>query len=500
MKKFVAVLFVAAIFGLLSAFVPVPTSSGQERVKKFERAEQPIADSYIVVLEDWAAGARGEDSRSDEVAEELAIVYQGRVDRVYRHALNGFSIKMNAKQAEALSRDPRVKFIEEDGIVTKQQTTQTNATWGLDRIDQRDRPLNGTYVYENNGSGVRAYILDTGILASHNQFGGRVTGGYTAINDGRGTTDCDGHGTHVAGTVGGSVHGVAKGVTLVPVRVLDCNGSGTISGVVAGVDWVTANHVKPAVANMSLGGGASSTLDNAVSNSIAAGVTYAVAAGNDNRNACNYSPARVASALTVGATTSTDARASYSNFGNCVNIFAPGSSITSTWYTSTTATASLSGTSMASPHVAGVAALYLNANNGASPATVNSAIIGNASVNKLSSIGTGSPNLLLYSLFGGGGGPEPTPEPSPTVSPEPSPTPSSITLTVTMTKQQGINRANLSWSGATASADVFRNNGKITTVTGTSYVDNLGRGGGTVTYKVCNAGTTTCSESVTRSY
>ncbi|MBA2378259.1 MAG: S8 family peptidase, partial [Blastocatellia bacterium] len=353
MKKFVAGLFAVAIVALLWAFVPMQTSSGQERTTKFERAERPISDSYIVVLDEWAAGARGEESRSDEVAEELAIVYQGRVDRVYKHAINGFSIKMNAKQAEALSRDPRVKFIEEDGVMTTQQTTQTNATWGLDRIDQRDRPLNGTYIYNNNGAGVRAFIIDTGILASHSQFGNRVMAGYTAINDGQGTNDCDGHGTHVAGTVGGSVHGVAKGVTLVPVRVLNCNGSGTTTGVIAGVDYVTAqknaNSTVPMVANMSLGGGASSSLDNAVAGSIAAGVTYAVAAGNDNRNACNYSPARVASALTVGATTSSDARASYSNFGSCVNIFAPGSSITSAWYTSNTATASLSGTSMASP-------------------------------------------------------------------------------------------------------------------------------------------------------
>jgi serine protease len=249
---------------------------------------------------------------------------------------------------------------------------------------------------------VRAYVIDTGILAAHADFGGRVGAGFTAINDGRGSNDCNGHGTHVAGTVGGNTWGIAKGVQLFGVRVLGCTGSGSNSGVIAGVDWVTANHVKPAVANMSLGGGASSALDTAVNNSIAAGVFYAVAAGNDNANACNYSPARAANAMTVGSTTSTDARSSFSNFGTCVDIFAPGSSITSAWYTSNSATNTISGTSMASPHVAGVAALYLAGNTTASPSAVTTAINNNATLNKVTSAGTGSPNRLLYSQFGGG--------------------------------------------------------------------------------------------------
>jgi subtilisin family serine protease len=224
-----------------------------------------------------------------------------------------------------------------------------------------------------------------------------VTAGGTA-------TDCNGHGTHVAGTVGGTLHGVAKGVSLVAVRVLGCNGSGTNAGVIAGVDWVANNHVKPAVANMSLGGGASTTLDNAVANAISKGVTFAVAAGNGNflgiaQNACNYSPARVPSAITVGATTKTDAKASYSNYGTCVDIFAPGSSITSAWYTSTTATNTISGTSMASPHVAGVAALYLQSNPGATPAGVASALIAGATLNKVTSPGSGSPNRLLFTAY-----------------------------------------------------------------------------------------------------
>jgi subtilisin family serine protease len=300
---------------------------------------------------------------------------------------------MSEEEALALSQDPDVRFVEEDSIV-EAWVTQTNATWGLDRIDQRDRPLNGTYVYTTTGSGVNAYIIDTGIRRTHGQFGGRAFAGFDAF--GGSTTDCNGHGTHVAGTVGGSTYGVAKSVRLYAVRVLNCSGSGTNSGVIAGVDWVTANHVKPAVANMSLGGGASSALDTAVRNSIAAGVTYAVAAGNSNANAGNYSPARVGEAITVGATTSTDARASYSNYGSVVDIFAPGSSITSAWHTSNTATRTISGTSMASPHVAGVAARYLQSNPSASPATVRNAIVNDATTGRITGLPTGTSNRLLF--------------------------------------------------------------------------------------------------------
>ena len=409
MRKIVfAVLAVAAgTFAL--GFASLYISAQEEKLRKSDRA---IPGRYIVVLEDWAAGARGVDSNAEAVAEELSLVYGGKIDRVFKHALNGYVAELNDKAAEELSKDNRVLYVEQDSEVSI-DATQTGATWGLDRIDQRDRPLNGTYTYTPTGSGVNAYIIDTGIRRTHNDFGGRAFAGFDAIGDGQNSNDCNGHGTHVAGTVGGTTYGVAKSVRLYAVRVLNCSGSGSNSGVIAGVDWVTQNRVRPAVANMSLGGGASSALDTAVNNSIASGVTYAVAAGNSNANACNYSPARVGNALTVGSTTSSDARSSFSNFGSCLDIFAPGSSITSAWYTSNTATNTISGTSMASPHVAGVAALYLQGNPTASASTVNAAIINSASTSKLTSIGTGSPNRLLYSLLGGTS-PTPTPTPTPT--------------------------------------------------------------------------------------
>ncbi|MCX7895981.1 MAG: S8 family serine peptidase [Thermoanaerobaculum sp.] len=368
------------------------------------RASRPVPGQYIVVLKDTAARAPGEPVWAGpavaEVANEIALLYEAKVFHVYSHALKGFAVTLDAKQAERVADDPRVAWVEEDGVVTA-IATQNNATWGLDRIDQRNLPLSGTYTYNTTASNVNVYIIDTGIRSTHNEFGGRVQSGYTAINDGRGTEDCNGHGTHVAGTAGGTTYGVAKSVRLYPVRVLDCNGSGTTSGVIAGVDWVRANHVKPAVANMSLGGGASSSLDTAVTNAINAGVVFVVAAGNDNADACNYSPARVSAAITVGSTTSSDARSSFSNYGTCLDIFAPGSNITSAWHTSNTATNTISGTSMASPHVAGAAALVLADNPSATPSNVASTLINNATQGVVTGAGTGSPNRLLYTLFGG---------------------------------------------------------------------------------------------------
>jgi subtilisin family serine protease len=349
------------------------------------------SNRYIVVLNE------GANPRA------VAAITGVEPQYVYTTAVNGFAGTLNAGQLNALRHNPAVAYVEADGEVHA-SVIQTGATWGLDRIDQRDRPLSTTFSYLNTGAGVRAYIVDTGIRLTHTELAGRAVTGYDAVTAGGTATDCNGHGTHVAGTVGGTTYGVAKAATLVAVRVLGCNGSGTNAGVIAGVDWVANNHVKPAVANMSLGGGANTTLDNAVKNAVAKGVTFVVAAGNGNflgiaANACNYSPARVPEAITVGATTNTDAKASYSNYGTCVDIFAPGSGITSSWYTSDTATNTISGTSMAAPHVAGVAALYLQGNPAATPATVVGALNANASVGKVTSPGSGSPNRLLFTAY-----------------------------------------------------------------------------------------------------
>lgn len=305
------------------------------------------------------------------VGNEVAAAKRNGIDvtNVLEFAFKGFIGEMTRAQAAALARNPRVEIIEQDSEVLA-FGEQSQATWGIDRIDQEKLPLNSTYIYGNDGTGVTAYVIDTGILSTHTEFsGGRVKSGYTAINDRRGTSDCNGHGTHVAGTIGGSTYGVAQNVNLVPVRVLDCRGSGSNSGVIAGMDWILSpsnkNPITKAVVNMSLGGGVSGAVDNAVAKLVSAGVVVVVAAGNSSADACNSSPARAASAITVGATTSSDAIAGYSNFGDCVDLFAPGSSITSAWINSKTKintnTNTISGTSMASPHVAGVVARYLGA-------------------------------------------------------------------------------------------------------------------------------------------
>ncbi|MEU6149991.1 S8 family serine peptidase [Actinosynnema sp. NPDC047251] len=360
----------------------VPASAQGGTISGADSADA-VADNYIVVLKDRAGI-------------EAASTREGvEVTRRYEKVVDGFSATMTAEVARSLAADPSVASVVQDQVVRKYDVQPTPPSWGLDRLDQRSRPLDSQYAYQNDGGGAHVYVLDTGIRTSHVQFGGRATFDHNSIDTNN--TDCHGHGTHVAGTVGGKDVGVAKGVRLHAVKVLNCAGSGTLASVIGGLDWVVANKVSPAVVNMSLGGAANELLDTAVNKTIAAGVTVVVAAGNGNADACNDSPARVPNAITVAASDRNDAQAGFSNFGACVDLYAPGVEIVSASIDDDDDLVDADGTSMASPHVAGVAALYLKSQPGATPAAVRDAVIAAGTGNKITNATPGTANVLLHS-------------------------------------------------------------------------------------------------------
>ncbi len=384
------------IYALSSA--PVPTAG---KPSKLIESANAVPDRFIVVLADTPSLTDKTSDRVENLARDLAQSHRGSVERVFTRSLRGFAVEMSKSDAIELSNDPRVLFVEEDAEIWPSYTAQPLPDWGLDRIDQPTLPLNTNFVYERNGIGVNAYVIDSGINPSHIDFGGRASVAFDALSDGQNGIDCRGHGTHVAGIIGSSVHGVAKAVTLRGIRVLPCAGSGQISDLMAGVEWLTANRVLPAVANISINAsGVSPAMSTSITNSINSGITYVVSAGNFNGDACNFSPANVSSALVAGASTASDNRAGYSNFGPCIDVWAPGHSITSTDYATNTGTRVMSGTSQASPMVAGVAALYLQNNPAASPATVHNAVRNNSTDNIVTNIDGTSTRRLLSSWLG----------------------------------------------------------------------------------------------------
>ncbi len=417
---------IVTLFGLVGWVSPAATASspqtpgvGQEAAeqdhqkgkirrkpaKKLVKKAKAIRNEYIVVLDDDVIGAPGERSPAESVADSLVSAYGGKVRDRFKHAINAFTATMTEAEAQAMSEDALVAYIQEESEVTL-SAVQSPATWGLDRVDQRPRTLTASYSYTYMGTGVNVYVVDTGIRTNHVDFGGRAfaAAGWDFIRDGRNGQDCHGHGTHVAGTIGGNTVGVAKRATLISVRVFDCNGTTRTGAILSAVNTITAYHQKPAVVNMSLETPPDYALDSAITNSVNAGITYVVAAGNSGVDACSISPARAVGTITVGATDWNDQRAVFtttksSNWGACVDVWAPGHSITSAAHTTTNGLRADSGTSMASPHVAGAAAIYLSAFPSATPATVRSIILNTATTGRLTGIGSGSPNRLLYSLL-----------------------------------------------------------------------------------------------------
>jgi aqualysin 1 len=391
MKKLCVTSLALILAAIFFHYVPSNTSAKSD---KFKRSSRPVPNSYIVVVNPNSDGSKDDPTTA---IDHLNRDYPGNIRKLFTSAIYGYSVEMNEAQAEQLSNDPRVKYVEEDSYVSETEV-QYNPGWGLDRIDQHALPFDLAYNFSAQGGGVNVYILDSGILPTHVDLQGRVVMAFDAVR-GSTTGQCNGHGTGVAGVVGSATFGVAKGVTLNDVRVLPCTGYGTVSDVIAGVDWVTRHAVHPAVANMSLQTTFSPSMNDAVAASISSGVTYVVGAGNNTEDACRWSPSSVSGAIVVGATNSTDARVGWSNFGPCVDIFAPGEGIATIWNTSDTTTTYASGTSFASPMVAGIAALYLQSNPGASPTEVANALTNVATPNLVSDPGVGSPNLLAYSIL-----------------------------------------------------------------------------------------------------
>ena len=389
-----------AIGAAVAAIAGSGTAAAQAGQGQVRDAGTPgsVTDSYLVVLKDAGTVTSKSDAKAavGSEAHDLGARYHAKVARTYSAALHGFSINATPADAQRLAADGNVAYVVQNHVFHIADTQQNPPSWGLDRVDQRDLPLDSSYTYSTKADNVTAYVIDTGVRATHETFGGRVSGGHDFIDNDDDPNDENGHGTHVAGTIGGSEYGLAKGVHIVPVRVLDAQGSGTTDQVVAGIDWVADNASGPSVANMSLGGAVDDALDQAVKGAIAKGVTFAVAAGNDGADASGSSPARVPEAITVAASDKTDKQAAFSNYGSVVDLYAPGVNITSSWGTGDTATNTISGTSMATPHVTGAAALYLASHPDATPTQVSTALTGAATPDKISNATAGTPNKLLY--------------------------------------------------------------------------------------------------------